>query len=370
MRIPRSIVLHPMIAHQKLCQGLRVNDGYETLCPREWMLLYLVIQRVLSEKTLTGGTMTILGAHIPYIRIFPTSMLTPLHYSTSELSLLEGTTLYHGAIQRREASKLSSERAKDWLVSAMTSASDDQIRLLLTWINEMDWHSAWLWAEDGYASRSFPPQVAGWPQGDEPILIPGFDALNHRRAEPVTWSFREPALAVFTLRRAYSQGEQVYNNYGAKSNEELCSSYGFVEPDGPDDLLALALRSNADDAAGVFFWPQNQTEPPSALLVRLREHVEPTAETGRVARLLLEVQVMEMLEKMLRQRRKAFRLTQREVEDAVPFKNESDFVRESVLYVIRTYRDAQASMLNKKIQWVQAELDRLLDELEHEGWTP
>lgn len=102
-----------MIAHQKLCQGLRVNDGYETLCPREWMLLYLVIQRVLSEKTLTGGTMIILGAHIPYIRIFPTSMLTPLHYSTSELSLLEGTTLYHGAIQRREASKLSSERAKD-----------------------------------------------------------------------------------------------------------------------------------------------------------------------------------------------------------------------------------------------------------------
>ena len=120
----------------------------------------------------------------------------------------------------------------------------------------------------------------------------------------------------------------------------------------------------------MFFWPQNQTEPPSALLVRLREHVEPTAETGRVARLLLEVQVMEMLEKMLRQRRKAFRFTQREVDDAVPFRNESDFVRESVLYVIRTYRDAQASMLNKKIQWVQSELDRMLDELEHEGWTP
>ena len=79
---------------------------------------------------------------------------------------------------------------------------------------------------------------------------------------------------------------------------------------------------------------------------------------------------MEMLEKMLRQRRKAFRFTQREVDDAVPFKNESDFVRESVLYVIRTYRDAQASMLNKKIQWVQSELDRMLDELEHEGWTP
>ena len=110
-----------MIAHQILCQGLRVHDGYETLCPREWTLLYLVIQRILSEKTLQGTMMALLGAHIPYIRLFPANMLTPLHYSTSELSLLEGTTLYHGAIQRRETSKLSSERAKDWLVSAMTS---------------------------------------------------------------------------------------------------------------------------------------------------------------------------------------------------------------------------------------------------------
>ena len=201
-----------MIAHQILCQGLRAHDGYETLCPREWTLLYLVIQRILSEKTLPGTMMALLGAHIPYIRLFPANMLTPLHYSTSELSLLQGTTLYHGAIQRRETSKLSSERAKDWLVSAMTSTSDEQIKLLLTWIEEIDWHSAWLWAEDGYASRSFPPQVAGWPEGDEPILIPGFDALNHRRAEPVTWSFHEPELAVFTLRRAYFQGCLLYTS--------------------------------------------------------------------------------------------------------------------------------------------------------------
>lgn len=370
LRIPRTLVLHPKITHEKLCHGLHVNDEYETLCPKEWILLYLLIQRILSEKTTKGPTMELLGAHVPYIRLFPCNMLTPLHFSTSELSLLEGTTLYHGALQRREASKLSSKRAKDWLISAMTSTSDDQVKLLLTWTEELDWHSLWLWAEDGYASRSFPPQVAGWPQDDEPILIPGFDALNHRRAEPVTWSFREPGLAVFTFRRAYSQGEQVYNNYGAKSNEELCGSYGFVEPNGPDDLLVLALRSNADDATHVFYWPQNQLDPPASLLVTLGEHIEPAAGTGRIAQLLSEVQVMEMLEKMLRQRRKAFRFMQREVDDAVPYNNGSDFVREGVLFMIRTYRDGQASMLNKKIQWVQAKLDRLLDELEKEGWTP
>lgn len=65
-----------MIAHQILCQGLRAHDGYETLCPREWTLLYLVIQRILSEKTLPGTMMALLGAHIPYIRLFPANMLT------------------------------------------------------------------------------------------------------------------------------------------------------------------------------------------------------------------------------------------------------------------------------------------------------
>lgn len=363
-------MLHPKITHEKLCCCLQVNEEYDTLAPKEWILLYLVIQRILGEKTIQGPTMELLGAHVPYIRLFPCNMLTPLNYSMSELSLLKGTTLYHSAMQRRETSKLSSKRAKDWLVSAMASSSNDQVKLLLIWTEEMDWFSAWLWAEDGYASRSFPPQVAGWPQDDEPILIPGFDALNHRRAEPVTWSFREPGLAVFTFRRAYSQGEQVYNNYGAKSNEELCGSYGFVEPNGPDDLLALALRSSCDDVTHVFYWPQNQLDPPAALLVTLREHIEPNSGTGRITQLLSEVQVMEMLEKMLRQRRKALRLTQWEANDAVPFNNGSDFVRESVLFMIRTYRDGQANMLNKKIQWVQAKLDRLLDELENEGWTP
>ena len=44
---------------------------------------------------------------------------------------------------------------------------------------------------------------------------------------------------------AHKAGTQVYNNYGAKPNEELLMGYGFVIPSNPDDTLGLRLGSGA-----------------------------------------------------------------------------------------------------------------------------
>ncbi len=41
--------------------------------------------------------------------------------------------------------------------------------------------------------------------------------------------------------RAYSKDEQVFNNYGPKSNAELILGYGFALEDNPEDSLVLKL---------------------------------------------------------------------------------------------------------------------------------
>lgn len=359
LRIPRALVLHPRVCHDILCESLSKDDTYECLAPRDWVLLYLVMQRLLA----TSCFIPKLGMHVPYVRLFPDDVLTPLHFSESELELLEGTTLYHGALQRREMTLISAQRTKTWLDALPPTANVNALR---TSIGSLDWNLTWIWAENAYASRSFPPQVAGWPADDEPVLIPGFDALNHRRGEPVTWSYNEPGESVFLFRRSYAKGEQVFNNYGAKTNEELCGSYGFVEPDGLDDVLVLALRRSENEAPRVFYWPRTEPEPPTILLQALGKH-EKAFGLNRADQLLSEVQAIESLEKMLRQRRNTFRRVQYEVDDAIPCTNGLVQVRSDVLDMIRTYRAAQADMLDKGLAWVETKLDQVLDELEKEG---
>lgn len=43
------------------------------------------------------------------------------------------------------------------------------------------------------------------------------------------------------------QGEEVFSNYGHKSNEELILSYGFVIPNNPADFVHVSLGFSADD---------------------------------------------------------------------------------------------------------------------------
>lgn len=52
-----------------------------------------------------------------------------------------------------------------------------------------------------------------------PVLIPGLDILNHRPFEKVTWQWGSVNSRLVN-NEAVASGCQIYNNYGAKSNEE------------------------------------------------------------------------------------------------------------------------------------------------------
>lgn len=73
------------------------------------------------------------------------------------------------------------------------------------------------------------------------------------RGTPITWlsspipgpSGSTPSVS-FQTPQAISAGNEVFNNYGPKSNEEFLLSYGFVLDDNPDDTLILRLGAPDD----------------------------------------------------------------------------------------------------------------------------
>lgn len=98
----------------------------------------------------------------------------------------------------------------------------------------MTWNrDEYLWAATVLSSRSFPSRLIGTsardgnvvmegpvdPISSDPILIPVMDMLNHRPNHPVTW-FTSATEISFIVETAYPANTEIFNNYGAKGNEE------------------------------------------------------------------------------------------------------------------------------------------------------
>lgn len=76
------------------------------------------------------------------------------------------------------------------------------------------------------------------------------DALNHARAQPVSWvvNHREdPTKATsdstisLIQHSSTAEGQEIFNNYGPKPNAELILGYGFSIPNNPDDTILLKV---------------------------------------------------------------------------------------------------------------------------------
>lgn len=85
-----------------------------------------------------------------------------------------------------------------------------------------------------------------------PVLLPGVDALNHARGQPVTWQVSSPAAHTaesaavsLVLHTPTAAGGELFNNYGPKPNAELILAYGFSLADNPDDTIVLKIAGLA-----------------------------------------------------------------------------------------------------------------------------
>ncbi|KAJ1963838.1 hypothetical protein GGI12_001813 [Dipsacomyces acuminosporus] len=73
--------------------------------------------------------------------------------------------------------------------------------------------------------------------------------MNHYPMRRVSWVTSEDGVE-FVTRAALDEGDQVYNNYGPKSNEELMMGYGFCIKNNPFSYFHIKLNYSQDPLAG------------------------------------------------------------------------------------------------------------------------
>ncbi|KAJ2684657.1 hypothetical protein H4R19_006868, partial [Coemansia spiralis] len=165
----------------------------------------------------------------PYLDILPDDISTPLCFTAAELGPLKGTPMEHAVADRRavlEAEHRDAQRAAAAVVPEAEFGFD-----------------RYLWAANVVSSRGF-----GQAMGGTNVLLPLLDMMNHRPLTRVTWVVGDDSVA-FAAGATLAEGDEVLNNYGAKSNEELLLGYGFCAAGNPLNCYHIRLNYSQDPQA-------------------------------------------------------------------------------------------------------------------------
>lgn len=100
------------------------------------------------------------------------------------------------------------------------------------------------------------------------VLFPGLDVGNHSNNAKIDYMF-EPGRFDIKTNTFTPSGEEVFNNYGPKSNDELLLGYGFCIPQNPHNTVPLMLKIPSTELQesimasnpGYFHHPQGAAEP-------------------------------------------------------------------------------------------------------------
>ncbi|KAK9778260.1 putative SET domain-containing protein [Seiridium cardinale] len=142
----------------------------------------------------------------------------------------------------------------------------------------------YLWAYAIFTSRSFRPSLV-LPEADSmqlpcaiddfSVLLPLYDLGNHSPVARSSWT-ADHASQLVSLRcgEAYGVGEQVFNNYGMKTNAELLLGYGFILPESEtfhNDYVHIKTKAvDDDDLAGTHIVSLRPLSDPSSVVGRSR----------------------------------------------------------------------------------------------------
>lgn len=254
----------------------------------------------------------------PYIRSLPQPdrlaswALPPAGWATDDLEMLDETNVGNAVQEVKQRLKLEFRKATDVLeaferenggsLGNGVPSSGEYTRLLYNWAYSI------------FTSRSFRPSRVV-PEGDLPrlksclpgetqvddfaVLMPLFDIGNHSPLAEVDWGFEQPVAAgdesptstivnLNNLTMAYLPGQQIFNNYGDKTNAELLMAYGFVVPETEalhNDYVHVRLR--APDAG--------TTEKPREYLLSLRPVADESSPVARKRLLVPELPPQDVL---------------------------------------------------------------------------
>ncbi|KAM3509208.1 hypothetical protein MY10362_000739 [Beauveria mimosiformis] len=199
----------------------------------------------------------------PYIQALPQpaetegsswTLLPPFWEDDDDAELLDGTNVEVGLARIR--ADLRRDLAAIAAALPDADAKDETNKRLV----EQFRPELYRWAYAIFSSRSFRPslvlsdeQARLLPPGvaidDFSVLLPLFDIGNHDMTVPVRWQ-RDGNGCALRTGRAHQPGEQVFNNYGLKTNAELLLGYGFMiaptEALHNDYIHVRKRRSGAD----------------------------------------------------------------------------------------------------------------------------
>lgn len=284
--IPCDMVLDGMVAFQSEL-GRRVvaylkdwEEKKEQEMPnrhRVLLLSFLVYERFQRKNnefdldkhgkvglSASAGSPNSPSAWFPYLAVLPESYDDPLHWPADEVTReLAGTNLAHYLVHREADLRSELEHAQ----KAVGDLFDDGV---------LDWKN-WLWANSAVYSRAFPGKWTPFSSATredgktnfelgnpalEPCglaLLPFLDMINHDPLAHVDWfSGTSPSSSVAPnearVRFAHPSnspsslpaGSEIFNNYGAKSNEEFLIGYGFVLANNAADTVRILVNDARD----------------------------------------------------------------------------------------------------------------------------
>ncbi|KAI1498040.1 hypothetical protein F5X99DRAFT_343108 [Biscogniauxia marginata] len=182
----------------------------------------------------------------PYIQTLPqpehVSGMLPLMWPSADVDFLRGTNAFKAVEEIKSVLKKEFKRAMKLL--------PEKYQFEYT-------RPLYYWAYCIFTSRSFRPSLIvpnidsiSLPCGrdDFSILLPLFDIGNHSPLIRPTWATDATAqVCRFRSGRAYLAGEQIFNNYGLKTNAELLLGYGFIVPESEalhNDYVHIKTKAN------------------------------------------------------------------------------------------------------------------------------
>ncbi|PNS16561.1 Ribosomal lysine N-methyltransferase 4 [Sphaceloma murrayae] len=250
MNVPHSIALS--------CLNAMVDDSLpvlkahaESFTVEALGVLYLMSQWLDKENSFWK----------PYLDILPTpekGFNTPFWFDEEDLQWLKGTDL----LNTFEA--LESAWRTYWRDDTKILNDGGMDRTLIGLHRRLCKWAATVYNSRSLSSRAVRPQDSKYwtaykhgPKGrqtvlldfskvsetrkDFPVLVPIMDCLNHNPEAKVDWAF-EPGRFVLSVSKGIGKGEEVYNNYGPKSNSELLMGYGFCIENNPYDCVFETLK--------------------------------------------------------------------------------------------------------------------------------
>lgn len=236
-----------LITNEKALESFQVTDDViDKKSPNSLVQLY--VAKLKFDKGMPS-------MYQPYIDLLPLKLEQPYFWEWKELQMIKGTDLY--LVMKQRLPKLLQEWMS--LLKKLSLEPSDKMEELMAadldlveYVSkyretneEISWNSfaAYVWSDGIFASRAFPKIALSdkCVSLNEAFLYPVVDFLNHKNDVKVRWSFQNGKECFFS-QESLKSGEELFNNYGDKSNEELLLSYGFVQDNNQYDDARLTLR--------------------------------------------------------------------------------------------------------------------------------